>query len=312
MDYTRQSRLDKVRLVIYSSDQKEFRQFEFNLKRIFFVVFVCCSAFAGIFISSAVLSSKLSLGEEKDVVARVSESLLNKVGDLEENIEHLGDRISLVEDDTEDLEVLAGLRATSDVTSGASPNAREDDDLVISSLPVDFQYETDKMSDYLNMLESRLRKAENVQGLIEDRFIKSDKRIEHIPSIKPVTGARITDKFGTRRDPFVKRTKHHNGIDLRATYGTKVYAAAAGVVEFTRTRYRKNTGYGRVVVINHGYGYKTLYGHLSRINVKRGQRVERWTLIAKSGDTGRATGPHLHYEVWHNGHPQNPEEFILD
>ena len=246
------------------------------------------------------------------MVVRVSESLLAKVGDIEENIEHLGDRISLVEDDTEDLEVLAGLRATSDDSLDAYLTEKAKSNIVMSSLPVDFQYETDKMSDYLNVLESRLRQAEDVQGLIEDQFIKSDKRIEHIPSIKPVTGARITDKFGTRRDPFVKRIKHHNGIDLRATYGTKVYASAAGVVEFTRSRYRKNTGYGRVVVINHGYGFKTLYGHLSRITVKKGQKVARWALIGKSGDTGRATGPHLHYEVWHNGHPRNPEAFILD
>ena len=123
---------------------------------------------------------------------------------------------------------------------------------------------------------------------------------------------RVTDKFGKRKDPFIEKVKHHNGIDLSARYGTKVYAAAAGVVEFTRQRYRLNKGYGRVIIINHSYGYKTLYGHLKTILVKPGQKVERWQVIGLSGDTGRATGPHLHYEVWHHGRPQNPEDFILN
>jgi len=184
--------------------------------------------------------------------------------------------------------------------------------VVMASMPVDYEYHTGKMSSYLDALESRLQKATFVQDQIEDKFLQTQKKIKHIPSIKPVTGARITDKFGIRKDPFVERVKHHNGIDLSARYGTKVYAAASGKVEFTRKRYRLNKGYGKVVIINHGYGYKTLYGHLSKINVKVGQRVDRWELIGQSGDTGRATGPHLHYEVWLSGRPQNPEDYILD
>ncbi len=312
MDYSKQSRLDKVRVIIPSLDQSNLRQFEFNLKRIFFAIFLISSVLAGVFLSSVVLSSKLSQPDSGSASsAQPSNAFLSKVEDLEGNIEHLSERISLIEEDTEDLEVLAGLRADSSVVV-KDRAAQERPDFLVGSPPVDFEYETDRMSEYLDMLEGRLRGAERVQGMIEERFIKSDGRIAHIPSIKPVTGAMITDKFGKRRDPFAKRTKHHNGIDLRANYGRKIFAAGAGVVEFVRSRYRKNTGYGKVVVINHGFGYKTLYGHLSRIAVRKGQKVERWDLIGHSGDTGRATGPHLHYEVWHNGHPQNPEEFILD
>ncbi|MCG8604291.1 M23 family metallopeptidase [bacterium] len=168
------------------------------------------------------------------------------------------------------------------------------------------------MNQYIDRLETRIRQAETVQGAIEDRFLTRDKPIKNVPSIRPVVEGAITDRFGKRKDPFVSRVKHHNGIDLKARYGTKVYAAAAGTIEFRRVNYRKNVGYGKVVIINHGLGYKTLYGHLSKVLVKAGQKVNRWDVIGYSGNTGRATGPHLHYEVWKNGRAQNPESYILN
>ncbi|MFQ5750819.1 MAG: M23 family metallopeptidase [bacterium] len=235
-----------------------------------------------------------------------------QVGQLQDNIDSLNYKLQALEENTEDLEVLVGLTSTTMDSDLVLKSLQNEDNMVLSSLPVDYDYETDKMRAYLTSLESRIKKAEDIQGVIEDKFLQTQTEIEHIPSIRPVQGARITDKFGIRKDPFVERVKHHNGIDLTARYGTKVYAAASGVVEFTRMRYRLNKGYGRVIIINHGYGYKTLYGHLSKIFVKRGQKVKRWDNIGLSGNTGRATGPHLHYEVWRNGRPQNPEQFILN
>jgi murein DD-endopeptidase MepM/ murein hydrolase activator NlpD len=166
--------------------------------------------------------------------------------------------------------------------------------------------------DLITELEKHVSHTQELQKTILEKFEIRRKQLEHIPSIKPLLSGRITDLFGKRTDPFVARTRHHQGIDIGAPRGTEVFAPANGVVEFVKMSYRLNRGYGRAVVINHGYGIKTLYGHLSKIKVKAGQRIERWDVIGLVGETGRATGPHLHYEVWVDGETQDPLRFILN
>jgi murein DD-endopeptidase MepM/ murein hydrolase activator NlpD len=167
-------------------------------------------------------------------------------------------------------------------------------------------------SDLITQLEEHLSKTQELQKTIIAKFEIRRKQLEHIPSIKPLLSGRITDFFGKRVDPFVSRVRHHQGLDIGAPRGTEVFAPANGRVEFVKTTYRRNTGYGRAVVINHGYGVKTLYGHLSEIKVKAGQKIERWDILGLVGETGRATGPHLHYEVWVDGQARDPLRFILN
>jgi murein DD-endopeptidase MepM/ murein hydrolase activator NlpD len=166
--------------------------------------------------------------------------------------------------------------------------------------------------DLISQLEAHLTKTQELQKTIVAKFEVRRKQLEHIPSIKPLLSGRITDLFGKRKDPFVYRTRHHQGLDIGAPNGTEVFAPANGVVEFVKTSYRRNRGYGRAVVINHGYGIKTLYGHLSEVKVKAGQKIERWDIVGLVGETGRATGPHLHYEVWVDGEATDPLRFILN
>lgn len=167
-------------------------------------------------------------------------------------------------------------------------------------------------SDLLSQLEQNLSQTQAVQRQIMEKFEVRRKQLEHIPSIKPLLSGRVTDFFGKRVDPFVSRVRHHQGLDIGAPNGTEVFAPANGVVEFVKTTYRRKTGYGKAVVINHGYGVKTLYGHLSDVKVKAGQKIERWDIIGLVGETGRATGPHLHYEVWVDGATTDPMRFILN
>jgi len=167
-------------------------------------------------------------------------------------------------------------------------------------------------NDLISQLEENLSRTQELQKTIIEKFEIRRKQLEHIPSIKPLLSGRITDLFGKRKDPFVYRTRHHQGLDIGAPRGTEVFAPANGVIEFVKTAYRRNSGYGKAVVINHGYGIKTLYGHLSDIKVKAGQKIERWDIIGLVGETGRATGPHLHYEVWVDGAACDPIRFILN
>lgn len=119
--------------------------------------------------------------------------------------------------------------------------------------------------------------------------------------VMPVNGVE-SSSYGRRRDPISRRRRFHKGVDFKAPRGAPVYAAGAGVVEVAR---RKGS-YGRLVIISHGLGLETRYAHLRRIKVRRGAFVDAGTLIGTVGATGRATGPHLHFEVRRSGKPVNP------
>src|SRR5579884_886104 len=127
------------------------------------------------------------------------------------------------------------------------------------------------------------------------------------PSIWPTTGW-LTSGFGNRISPFTGRVSMHNGIDIAARQDTPIIAPAAGVVSYTGF----DSGLGKLIKINHGYGIATYYGHLSKTAVKVGQRVKRGDVIAYVGSTGLSTGPHLHYEVYVNDVPVNPMRYILN
>lgn len=130
-----------------------------------------------------------------------------------------------------------------------------------------------------------------------------------IPNGAPLKGEyRITAAWGTRLHPILRRSHSHTGIDFGMPIGTPIYAPADGVADFTGTGY--NGGYGIMVKLEHSFGFKTFYAHLSKIVVKRGDFVRRGQLIAYSGNTGRSTGPHLHYEIRYLGRDLDPKPFI--
>ncbi len=135
------------------------------------------------------------------------------------------------------------------------------------------------------------------------------KYLASVPAISPIAdynAKQLAAGFGYRIHPIYRTLKLHSGIDLTAPTGTNVYATGSGrVVNVSHSQ----NGYGRKVIIDHGYGYKTLYAHLSRTNVKVGQRITRGTLIGEVGTTGRSTAPHLHYEVSKNNKSENPVNY---
>ena len=156
----------------------------------------------------------------------------------------------------------------------------------------------------------KLEKRLHAQSLSFRELLELAKEKEQIlaciPAIQPVRNSDLNRRiggFGWRIDPIYKSRRMHTGMDFTADRGTEVYATGDGVVEEIE---RKRWGYGKSVIINHGYGYKTRYAHLSAFKVKRGQKVKRGELIGLIGSTGKSTGPHLHYEVVVNGKKVNP------
>jgi murein DD-endopeptidase MepM/ murein hydrolase activator NlpD len=127
-----------------------------------------------------------------------------------------------------------------------------------------------------------------------------------LPLAAPTTGTTRASGFGVREDPFTGRPAFHPGLDFAGPMMTAIHATAPGIVSFTGVR----NGYGNTVEIDHGHGLKTRYGHLAAILVNVGDHVALGQRIAAMGSTGRSTGPHLHYEVWVDGRPQNPQRFL--
>jgi murein DD-endopeptidase MepM/ murein hydrolase activator NlpD len=166
-----------------------------------------------------------------------------------------------------------------------------------------------ELNQTLSQLDKLLRQTkferENLSQ-IHDQLLGKRDLLEHTPSIAPTNGY-LSRGFGVRIDPFTGLRKPHLGIDLAADIGTPVYATAEGRVFFTGWRH----GLGKLIIIDHGYGYRTHYGHLNKIKVGKGQKVNRGDVIGGVGNTGISTGPHLHYEVRYKNKPVNPKEYIL-
>jgi murein DD-endopeptidase MepM/ murein hydrolase activator NlpD len=129
---------------------------------------------------------------------------------------------------------------------------------------------------------------------------------DHLPLATPTNHTTRSSGFGVRVDPITGRPAFHPGLDMAGPFLTPIYATAPGVVSFTGMR----SGYGDTIEIDHGDGFKTRYAHLAGIAVNTGQRVAVGQRIGAMGSSGRSTGPHLHYEVWVGGKPQNPDRFL--
>ncbi len=145
-------------------------------------------------------------------------------------------------------------------------------------------------------LTGRMAKAEQLQGMVHDVPLGAPVPVEH----------RRTSGFGTRIDPITHRAAHHSGQDFGAFRLAPITATAAGTVTYAGWR----AGYGRLVEIDHGFGFKTRYGHMAKIKIKRGQKVKTGQQVGAMGSSGRSTGVHLHYEVWFKGKPYDPQKFL--
>jgi murein DD-endopeptidase MepM/ murein hydrolase activator NlpD len=164
----------------------------------------------------------------------------------------------------------------------------------------------------LTTLNNRVAFQTKSYGDIEEMINNKEKLLAAIPAIQPISNKdlnRIASGFGNRIDPVYKVPKFHAGLDFTAPQGTPIYATADGRV---RQALREEGGYGNHVIINHGYGYETLYGHMVRIKARAGNNVKRGEVIGWVGSTGKSTGPHCHYEVHKNGEAVNPVYFFYN
>jgi murein DD-endopeptidase MepM/ murein hydrolase activator NlpD len=164
-------------------------------------------------------------------------------------------------------------------------------------------------SDAIRGLEGRLKVQEQSYGEILRKYDYNKGYFAAIPALKPMEGFYSVGEYGLRMHPVLGIFKTHEGLDIVNDVGTPVVAAGDGVVQMAG---QSGGGYGIAVVIRHGYGYQTLYAHLSKVLVRSGEHVVRGQIIAKSGKSGLVSGPHLHYEVRCNGVCKNPADYFFD
>jgi murein DD-endopeptidase MepM/ murein hydrolase activator NlpD len=166
--------------------------------------------------------------------------------------------------------------------------------------------------DQLNNLSLRIAYQDKSFNELIEMVNNKAKLLAAIPAIQPISNkqlSRIASGFGFRIDPIYKTRKSHMGLDFAAPSGTPIYATADGIVKFSGF---STSGYGNHVIINHGFGYETLYGHMVRVGATQGQQVKRGQVIGYVGSTGKSTGPHLHYEVHKSGVQLDPINFFYN
>jgi murein DD-endopeptidase MepM/ murein hydrolase activator NlpD len=231
---------------------------------------------------------------------RAENLALRKAGDeLEASFRTLEAQLADFEDQANSLAIVAGLDGAVDAEPSALRSAG-------GGAGGDFSEPVGASPDAAAMAqrtEALRRRFETLDAGLRER----DHWIASQPSIVPVRGI-FTSYFGNRRDPITGRPAFHAGVDITAAPGKPVMAAADGVVVTAG----RNGNLGRAVRISHGYGLTTLYGHLKELRVAPGERVARGDVIGTVGNSGRATGYHLHYEVRVANKPQNPVQFILE
>ena len=238
---------------------------------------------------------KIKLEETDQKYSEVSKELLDRITQLE-------NELKLIEEKDSELRTYATLAPLSDDVKAQGVGGSEVDmnkNAVDNSSIMFLKEKVDSLAFAVNIQKDSF-------NTIFNKIKSNEKMYRHIPSISPVKGY-IGSKYGYRTDPIDGKRRMHSGLDFPVNLNTDVVATGDGVV--TKAQY--DSGWGRYIKIDHGYGYETVYAHLWKIDVKKGQKVKRGDKIGKSGNSGRAAGFHLHYEVHKNNKTVDPLNYFF-
>jgi murein DD-endopeptidase MepM/ murein hydrolase activator NlpD len=300
----------QLKLLYYTQNGTELQEINIGWKKILTMAVVSLSLLLLLVSFVLGLFNQLSQNWQVMSLARAHKKLSTLITDMNQRVNSIEGLIEHIDQQDSSLKVFADAPAVSQA-SAIVPSAALD--VTADKLTtIDRFDEALQMKRIIDNLAERIDKAKQSRTEISANYQVKLQQLRQTPSVRPLWGGRVTDKFGFRLDPLVDRVMYHDGIDFSAPRGTEVMASADGIVKEVITRYRPNSDYGRYVLIEHGFGRQTRYAHLETIHVRAGQQVARNTVIGRVGDSGRSTGPHLHYEVLQNGKPVDPANFILE
>jgi len=270
------------------------------------------------FLATAVVTAGIIVSIAFHYITKPSEKLLaQNNAELQENYALLQQQVQQLQQKMNDLEkrdndVYRSIFESSPIPDSARLKEMEKNREIKLVESMSSQALVKSMVGQLNNLALRVAYQQKSYADINEMIKDKQKLIAAIPSIQPVSNKdlnRIASGFGYRIDPIYKSTHYHAGLDFTAPQGTPIYATADGVVKEAGF---STGGYGNHVVLNHGFGYETVYGHMYRVKARAGQRVKRGEVIGYVGSTGKSTGPHCHYEVHRGGVPVDPVYYFYN
>lgn len=241
-----------------------------------------------------------------------NEKLVEKINQNQERMDELLKQLELIKEQDNLMRKLVKLPPIhEDVRKlgvGGKTNKDQSENLEYL-LPID-DFDLPQLSKQMNMVNRLLNLESLSYNEIYEMAENNVEKIRHFPAIHPINkeDGKLSSRYGYRRDPFTRKFKFHDGDDFSAKTGTPVYATADGRVRISKYY----STFGNYIEIDHGNGYQTIFGHLSKRKVKAGEKVIRGQKIGEVGNTGRSTAPHLHYEIQHNKRSKNPKDFYFD
>lgn len=270
------------------------------------------------FITASIVTGLIIVLIAFKFIERPEEKLLKRQNqDLKDNYTVLNERVKQLEQQMDELEnrdnnVYRSIFESSPIPDSIRTKEMENEKEVQLVQSMSESELVKSMQGQLNNLSLRTAYQQKSYDDIDKMVKNKEKLLAAIPAIQPVSNkdlTRIASGFGGRIDPVYKIPKFHAGLDFTAPQGTPIYATADGTIKQSGNT---GNGYGNHVIINHGYGYETLYGHMVRTKAREGQSVKRGEVIGYVGSTGKSTGPHCHYEVHRNGRPVDPVYYFYN
>lgn len=298
------------RFYVLSGDELRYREVRYFRTKVLLSSFSLAATFIICLLAINHFSDDvLGLGYNQMSMLRTENQVLKEqIASLSGQMEAIEGTLETIADRGNALRLMVDLPPLDkDTRSAAVGGSKEFSDLAYVSGEVNHLLQHSREMAERLAREVQLQKASNQE--VYNKYVRNQDFFAHLPSVKPIPGDYSIQGFGMRVHPVLGIWKMHEGVDIVADVGTPVYAAANGTVRYAG---RTSGGYGTVIEVAHGYGYSTLYAHLSKVLVHPGEKVERGELIGRSGRTGLVSGPHLHYEVKYHGRKVNPVDFFFD
>ncbi len=300
---------EESRFIFISKDQKKVKEFKVSRSKFltYLISILVVLSVAGKFGFDMLID--FSHNSKIQRLERTNGVLQTRLSEMKNQIKNINSDMGQIVKKDDELRLALGLNSI-------SSEVRE---VGIGGAKYDFT-ETDEISGFdegrqlghqlteLSRLEREVNLEFDSYHNLMTTFQKKQDSLAYLPALRPVIKGLISSPFGDRLHPIYKVKKHHDGVDISAPRGTPIYASANGTIKMARTV----NGYGKMVTVDHKYGFQTRYGHMNKILVRKGQIVKRGDKIGEVGSTGLSTAPHLHYEVRFKGKAINPSPFFFD
>ena len=294
--------------ILHSESANDINQWHFSNAKILALLSVALVVLGSFLLVGADYVSKVLYDKRLKEFRSNYSSVVSNIDAIQSRLKELDQQILNIEQKDKAVRIYAGMpEVDKDIRKLGIGGITLKDPLVLDNLAPAVSKEISELHIDIEKLSRQVNFELASYETIYERVKNDIDRIRHIPSIRPVSGGFLNSSFGYRQDPIDDVRRFHQGQDITVPTGTPIFAPADGVVK--RAYYIG--GFGNHIKIDHNSGYSTTFAHLSKIFVRHGQKINRGDIIGETGNTGRSTAPHLHYEVHYRGTPKNPIDYFF-